>query len=193
MTAKRAPGAGAPERTGGAGPARHQAPDGPSGQEARGALPVEEAARELMTGVSLLGMRLRSLDRDRAVSAAGLGLLYRLHRYGPMGPSALAEFANRRPQTLTRTLAALEADRLIARRQDPGDARRSLVELTTHGRRVLYRDGAERASWLSAALESDCTEAERDLLRAAGRLMARLAERDLPPTGSGPQTRPEGG
>jgi hypothetical protein len=84
---------------------------------------TEEAARELLTGVSLLGMRLRSLARDREVSAAGLGLLYRLHRYGPLGPTALAEYANRAPQTLTRVLAALEADHLIARHPDPTDAR----------------------------------------------------------------------
>jgi DNA-binding MarR family transcriptional regulator len=141
---------------------------------------TEEAARELLTGVSLLGMRLRSLARYREVSAAGLGLLYRLHRYGPLGPTALAEYANRAPQTLTRVLAALEADHLIARHPDPTDARRSLIEITTPGRRVLLRDAGERAGWLADALTADCTEAERDLLRTAGRLMARLAERDLP-------------
>jgi DNA-binding MarR family transcriptional regulator len=168
MTAKQAPGPGGPGASGG------------SGREVATEVPVTESARELMTGVNLLGMRLRSLSKDRPVSVAALGLLYRLHRYGPMGPSALAEFANRRPQTLTRTIAALEADRLVSRRQDPGDARRSVIELTAHGRRVLFRDGAERIAWLSAALELDCTEAERDLLRAAGRLMTRLAERDLP-------------
>lgn len=64
---------------------------------------------------------------------------------------------------------------MVTRTVDPQDARASIVAITALGLQTLVDDRSRRSEWLTAALAAECTDAERDLLFIAGRLLRRLA------------------
>lgn len=134
------------------------------------------AATSLRRGTMRLGRRLRIERPEHAVASAELSVLGLLHRRGPMSAGELAWAERVQPQTLTRTLAALEERGEIGRRPDPADRRRSLLSITESGREVLFADVAQRDRWLAAAIAKRLSPAETQLLMMAGELMERLAE-----------------
>jgi DNA-binding MarR family transcriptional regulator len=138
-----------------------------------------EAAAEIRRGSSRLSRRLRTERSADALSTNKLSVLSHLYRNGPTSPGRLAVAERQRPQSLTRVFAELEQDGLIARTPDPQDRRQSVLTLTHLGLRALADDMAERDAWLAVAL-AGLTEAERELLRIAGRLMDRLADAEPP-------------
>lgn len=79
------------------------------------------------------------------------------------------------PQSLTRTLAALEADGLVTRSRDAADGRQSRIELTQAGFEAMTRDVRHRDAWLRARIDAELNETEREVLRLAAALMDRLA------------------
>jgi len=85
------------------------------------------------------------------------------------------------PQALTRTLAALQQQRFLERMPDPDDRRQALLTITPQGREALAEDMRPRDAWLAAVMAAELTEAERDLLVVASRLMLRLADVDAAP------------
>jgi DNA-binding MarR family transcriptional regulator len=80
---------------------------------------------------------------------------------------------------MAQTVGELEADELVARRPDPEDKRRALVELTEKGREVLNADRRRRDGWLARALEEDFSPDEQAVLNNAVELLRRLAERPV--------------
>src|ERR1700758_1515441 len=82
----------------------------------------------------VLGQLVRRLRAEYSFPVAQASVLSRLDREGPQTTSALAVAERVRPQSMAQTLAELESDELIARRPDPADGRRILIELTTRGR-----------------------------------------------------------
>jgi DNA-binding MarR family transcriptional regulator len=126
-----------------------------------------------------LSRRLR-LERGSGPTGLELGVLANLHRRGPMSPGELAAAERIQPQSLTRTLAGLEADRQLARSQDPEDGRRSLLQITDAGRAALRDDMQRRDAWLTDAMTRELTVTERELLRLAGELLERLAAAEPP-------------
>jgi DNA-binding MarR family transcriptional regulator len=152
---------------------RMERPDPPQG-------PPEPSTPEPGTpepGTSELGMPGPGTPE---LSNQALGILAHLYRRGPMTPGALAAAERLQPQSLTRTLARLERQRLVARRPDEQDRRRSLLALTDAGHQVLVQDMHHRDGWLAGAMARQLTAAERDLLRIAAELMDRLADADVP-------------
>ena len=131
-------------------------------------------ASELRAVLGQLLRRLRSQHRFPLSHGAVLG---RLDRCGPEGVSDLAAAERMRPQSMAQTVAELEADGLVARRPDPTDRRRALVELTKRGREVLTADRQAREGWLAQAIEHDLSLDEQSVLREAVGLLRRLAER----------------
>jgi DNA-binding MarR family transcriptional regulator len=91
----------------------------------------------------------------------------------------LARLLHVHPSTLTGILARLERQRLIRRRSDPRDGRRSLLGLTGKGRRFdVATEGTIEAA-VSRVLEhapAEAIQAARDVLRA---IAASLEERPL--------------
>jgi DNA-binding transcriptional ArsR family regulator len=111
------------------------------------------------------------LERQRAEGTLlELAILAHLSRRGPMAPGELAAAERLQPQSLTRALARLERDGLVAREPDREDRRRAGSAEPGHG---------QRDAWLAAAMGQQLTGAERGLLRLAGELMDRLAEADV--------------
>jgi DNA-binding MarR family transcriptional regulator len=134
------------------------------------------AATSLRRGTMRLGRRLRMERPEQEASSAELSVLGLLHRRGPLSAGELAWAERVQPQSLTRTLAALEERGEIGRHADPADRRRSVLSITEPGRRVLLADVAQRDSWLASAMAEQLSPAETQLLMMAGELMERLAE-----------------
>ena len=126
-------------------------------------------------GVLRLARRLRVEAPAGGLSTAALGLLATLYREGPMSGVALAEAEGLQPQSLTRLLAALVANRMIERTPDPVDRRNLIIAITLEGRRSLRGAMRARRRWLADALADRLSDAERDTLVAASELMLRLA------------------
>jgi len=117
--------------------------------------------------------RLRSEHRFSLSHGAVLG---RLDRQGAQSVSDLAGAERLRPQSMAQTVSELEAEGLVSRRPDPGDGRRSLVELTEAGRAVLAADRQQREGWLAQAIGEGFSEDEQRTMLAAVGLLRRLAE-----------------
>lgn len=92
-----------------------------------------------------------------------------------MSARALADLEQVAPQSIARTVSILEESGMVTRTVDPQDARASIVAITALGLQTLVDDRSRRSEWLTAALAAECTDAERDLLFIAGRLLRRLA------------------
>lgn len=135
------------------------------------------AATSVRRGVTSIGRRLR-LERGSGLTALELSVLGHLHRHRPMSPGELAAVERVQPQTLTRTIAGLEARGLFDRRADPQDGRRSLLFITEAGRDTLRDDMGRRDAWLAGAMTAALTPTEREVMRLAGELLERLAGTD---------------
>jgi DNA-binding MarR family transcriptional regulator len=124
----------------------------------------------------VLGQLMRRLRAEHRFSLSQGAVLGRLDREGTrsIGDLALAERV--RPQSMTQTISDLEADGLIARRADPADGRRTLVELTELGLRTLEEDRRQREGWLARAIADDLSADEQRLLTRTLALLRRLAE-----------------
>jgi DNA-binding MarR family transcriptional regulator len=137
------------------------------------ALDTTRLASELRMVLGHLMRRLRAENRFSLSQGAVLG---RLDREGTRSIGDLAVAERVRPQSMTQTVSDLEADGLIARRADPTDRRRILVELTEQGHQTLEDDRRQREGWLARAIAEDLSAQERRVLEQAVTLLRRLAE-----------------
>jgi DNA-binding MarR family transcriptional regulator len=133
-------------------------------------------AIRLRASVAGLGRQLRATAADDGPGMAKLGVLGQLYRLGPMTPTRLAQRERVRLQTLTRLLAELAAERLIRRRADPDDARRTMLSIAPAGVRLLTADIRRREASLTAAIATQLDVHERHALLAACRLIDRVGE-----------------
>jgi DNA-binding MarR family transcriptional regulator len=126
-------------------------------------------------GVISLARRLRLERTAASLTAVELSVLGHLHRRGPLTPGDLAAAERVQPQSLTRTLASLEANGLTVRVAHPADGRRALLAVTEAGLAALQAEMEQRDTWLADAMAAQLTSAEIGLLRLAAELMERLA------------------
>jgi DNA-binding MarR family transcriptional regulator len=124
----------------------------------------------------VLGHLMRRLRAEHRFSISQGAVLGRLDREGTKSIGDLAVAERVRPQSMTQTISDLEADGLIARRADPADGRRILVELTDQGRDTLEADRRQREGWLARAIAEDLSPNEQQTLMEAVTLLRRLAE-----------------
>jgi DNA-binding MarR family transcriptional regulator len=124
----------------------------------------------------VLGQLMRRLRTEHRFSLSQGAVLGRLDREGTMSIGDLALAERVRPQSMTQTISDLEGEGLIARRPDPADGRRILVELTDQGRDTLEADRRQREGWLASAIAEDLSPAEQHTLMKAVTLLRRLAE-----------------
>jgi DNA-binding MarR family transcriptional regulator len=124
----------------------------------------------------VLGHLIRRLRSEHRFSLSQGSVLGRLDREGPQSTSKLASAERVRPQSMSQTVAELETQGLVARRPDPADGRSTLIELTDAGRTELREDRGRREGWLAEAIEENLSDAERETLDEAVRLLGRLAE-----------------
>lgn len=119
---------------------------------------------------------MRRLRAEHGFSLSQGAVLGRLDRDGTTTIGALAAAERVRPQSMAQTVCDLEALGLIARRPDPTDGRRVLVELTESGTDTLAEDRRKREGWLGQAIGEDLSQEEQEVLRRAVTLLRRLAD-----------------
>jgi DNA-binding MarR family transcriptional regulator len=96
-----------------------------------------------------------------------------LLQHGPLTLRGLADREKVRPPWMTRTVDALESQRLVARSADPTDGRQVLVSLTSSGRDLIEATRRRRTEWLEERL-SVLTAAQRETLAQAAALLLDL-------------------
>jgi DNA-binding MarR family transcriptional regulator len=119
---------------------------------------------------------MRRLRAEHAFSISQGAVLGRLDRQGTASIGELAAAERVRPQSMAQTVYDLEALGLIARRADPTDGRRVLVELTELGIETLAEDRRKREGWLAQAIVEDLAAEDQEVLRRAVELLRRLAD-----------------
>jgi Transcriptional regulators len=147
--------------------------------------PVSETANRLHRSVARLFHRLRVTRVAGGLSMAKLGVLSLLRREGVATATAMADCLGVQPQSLTRLLADSEKEGIIKRQPDQVDRRRSLIEITPAGMRLLTEEARKRETRLAAAMIRALTPTEQELLRLAGSLMDRVADA-IEPDGADP-------
>ncbi|MEU6646290.1 MarR family transcriptional regulator [Saccharomonospora sp. NPDC046836] len=136
---------------------------------------------QLRRDLGLFARNIRSHRRSRGLTASQLQVLGHLDIDGAMTARDLSDRERVAPQSVAKTIKALEATGMVSRRPDPDDARAVLIEITDDGRSTLVSDRAARNEWLESALAHHCTEAERELLYIAGRILRELSDRAAAP------------
>jgi DNA-binding MarR family transcriptional regulator len=125
-----------------------------------------------------LGRVTRALRRASAGSPVGHGALSALATLvtdGPMRLGTLAVTEGVSPPSMTRIVAALEAQGHIRRAPDPVDGRAFLVEATASGRRLVITGREARIRSLSERLGGLSDDKRRRLLDALPALEALAA------------------
>ena len=124
----------------------------------------------------VIGQLVRRLRAEHRFPLAQGTVLGRLDREGAQSVSDLAAKERVRHQSMTQTVADLEADGFVARRPDPADRRRVLVSLTAAGRRALEADRRQRVGWLAGAIDERLSTRELRVVDEAVELLRRLAD-----------------
>jgi DNA-binding MarR family transcriptional regulator len=130
---------------------------------------------ELRFALHSLVRRLRAHRVSAELSETQYLLLGALERDGAASPARLAQEMLVKAQSLTPALNALAADGYVRRRQDDGDRRRQLVELTPSGRELVIADRESRDEWLREAMAERLTDLERSVVLLAAPVLAKLA------------------
>ena len=114
-------------------------------------------------------------SKDQALTGTKLGFLQQLRS----ADARLGELAHRlsvSAPVATRTVEALEAEGMVERRTDPGDARAFLISITEPGRRQLEESESRAVHQFAQSLD-DWTPAEADqAIRILQRLNGHLIE-----------------
>jgi DNA-binding MarR family transcriptional regulator len=134
-----------------------------------------EAARVAGDLRVVLGRLVRRLRREYSFPISHAAVLSRLDLEGPQTTSALARAERMRPQSMAQTLSELQSEGFLARRPDPRDGRRTLIELTPSGRERLREERRRREGWLTEAILRELTPGEQRTLVDALPLLERIA------------------
>lgn len=132
----------------------------------------------ILRGVLSLARRMRAARPSGSASLSAISILATLHKSGPMPAVRLAAEEQLQPQSLTRLIAALERDGLIARTQSATDRREMLIEPTPRGLKTLVEDMQIRRRWLKRAMDDALNAGERARLLKAAEAMLKLAGHD---------------
>jgi DNA-binding MarR family transcriptional regulator len=94
---------------------------------------LEQQSSELVVQAA----RLVRAVRRRVGQPAGIRILVLLDEMGPLGVTALADADRSSQPTVSGAVRQLEQEGWVAKKTDPADGRRALVELTPRGRQRL--------------------------------------------------------
>jgi DNA-binding MarR family transcriptional regulator len=135
-----------------------------------------DLAQALRGFIGNLKRRLRAQSHAGGLSWAQFSMLSRLERDGPSTGTAIARGEGVRPQSMGATMAALQAEGLVASAPDPGDGRQTLWSVTKKCREIVKAARAARQDWLLAAIQKNFSQAEQSELARAVKLLERIIE-----------------
>ncbi|MBA3339844.1 MAG: MarR family transcriptional regulator [Geodermatophilaceae bacterium] len=141
----------------------------------RTTLDTAALAHDLRLTVMRLSRRLRSQRADTSLTLTQLAALSTLRAKGPLTPGELAAHERVQPPSMTRVLATLESNGLIARTKHQTDGRQVIVQVTDHATQLLDDEIRMREAWLAQRL-NELNPDERDQLRRASAIIERLLE-----------------
>jgi DNA-binding MarR family transcriptional regulator len=117
-----------------------------------------------------MSRRLRQEVDRHGPAMSQMMVLGRLDDLGATTLTGLAAGERVRPQSMARTVDALETEGLITCSPHLTDGRRNVSTLTDTGRAMIVPDRLAREAWLARAMAAVLSPGERDLLvRAADR------------------------
>lgn len=130
-------------------------------------------AEELRVVVAQLVRRFR---QDRQIPQPQFNVLSSLMRRGATTNSQLAALEGVRPQSMAHTVTQLLESGLVERHADPNDGRQMLIEISAAGRTSMVDFRRTADAWVDEAIATRLSVAERQTLRDAMSLMARLVD-----------------
>jgi len=135
---------------------------------------LDTADRVHSAAIRLLRM-VRGADAAAGLSGPRLSALSVLVFAGAQSLGALARIEQVKPPSMSKLIADLEADGLVAKRADKADRRAVRIEATAKGK-ALMLEGRKRRLALLRQRFAAFTPAERATLERAAALMLRAAE-----------------
>lgn len=127
-----------------------------------------EFASELRTAVARLIKKLRKESPTGAqLSLTERSTMALLYQHKALLPSELAAMEMITNQSMSQVLNHLSELGFITRTASQTDKRKVNISLSQHGEDTLLQFRHERDEWLGTAIESTCTEEEKELLRKA--------------------------
>ena len=127
----------------------------------------EAVADALHSAAIHLLRKVRKEDDRTGITPSRLSALSVLVFGGPMRVTDLARAEHVKPPTMTRIVAALEADRLATRTSNAADGRSVRIEATRRGARLMHAGRKRRVVRLGEALKGLSDQDLAVLVRAA--------------------------
>lgn len=128
-----------------------------------------ELADALRLVIGRLGRRLRQQSLGD-MTPSQRSVLASLDRHGPVRMGELARIENISPPSLSGIVGRLEEQGFLTRKDDPDDARSTLVEATPDGVEALGEARRERTAFLIRRLDA-LGRQDRQVLRQAVKLL----------------------
>ena len=136
---------------------------------------LAEIAAGLRHGIGRLARRLRREGSEAGVGQPQLSALTTIERHGTTTMGALSTHEQVQPPTMTKIVAGLVEEGLVARTADPLDRRIAWLAVTPEGRKLLARRRRNMDAFLLKRLRSLPPEDVSTLERAA-EIIAELTE-----------------
>ncbi|MDP1804904.1 MAG: MarR family transcriptional regulator [Acidimicrobiales bacterium] len=124
-----------------------------------------EIAARLRLSATRLARRLRQ-ESGSGLTPSQLSALAAVHNHGPLTLGELADQERVAPPSITKCIAKLEADDLVARSADPTDGRVTRVSVTKAGRALVAETRRRKTAWLTGRI-ADLDPAEQARLAEA--------------------------
>lgn len=142
--------------------------------------PPDQQAGELRAVISTLVRRFSLAERADVLccglTVAQAATLEALHHGEAVRLGPLARRLGITPSTLTRNLARLESDGLVARDADPEDARAARVRLTPAGQQAAARVARQELAFAEGILARLGAARRVEVMRALSELLAAVRE-----------------
>lgn len=133
-------------------------------------------ALQMRTLIGQLKRKLREQAGHEDFSSSQASVLLRLEKDGPATVSNLARAEAMRPQSMSATIAPLEAAGLISGAPDPSDGRQTLLSLTPKCRKLIQERRAAKQDWLTRTILAKLSVNEQEQLAEAVEILAKLVE-----------------
>src|SRR5258706_13018266 len=118
--------------------------------------------------------KIRKEDDRTGITPGRLSALSVLVFGGPMRMTDLARAEHVKPPTMTRIVAALEAEELAKRTSDASDRRSARIEATSRGAKLMHEGRRRRVAHLGRALKT-LDHTELAVLARAATILERVA------------------